>query len=138
MTSKRKNLLRAIFAIAIVAGMIAAPLCGPLCAAGACSPRGSSASAGCHEETALGDSDGTRAEIGAAKICSLSEAPAAKLDERAGRLEQFQQGAAPLAASQASPIALERLANTYSPQERQPRNGPPGLAIAEAPVILRI
>jgi hypothetical protein len=93
--------LRMVLASVTLVAMIAAPLCGSLCAAGACA-KAESQTGDCHDGGAMTKSGAQESNVSTAKNCNLSPFPAARLNENAKLLERPKQQTASLAQHQPS------------------------------------
>jgi hypothetical protein len=131
--------LRIALATITLLAMITAPLCGPLCAAGACMPSTESQTANCHDGATVAMSDGPESNIGATKTCNLSELPAAKLNQSTSRLDrQEEQSAALVLVLHPPAFAAELTEYAKNQQQWQTKRGPAGLSDRTTPTVLRI
>lgn len=131
------NRLRIALATITLLAMITAPLCGPLCAAGACMPSTESQTANCHDGATFAMSDGPESNIGATKTCNLSELPAAKLNQRTSRLDRQEERSAVLVLHPPA-FAAELTEQAKNQQRWQTKSGPAGLSDRTTPTVLRI
>ena len=131
------NSLRIALATITLLAMITAPLCGPLCAAGACMPSTESQTANCHDGATLVKSDGQESTIGATKACNLSELPAAKLNESTSRLDRQQERSAVLVLHPPT-FAAQLTEHAKNRQQWRTKSGPAGLSDRTTPTVLRI
>jgi hypothetical protein len=83
---RRGGALRFTMATVLVLALIAAPVCGSVCAAGACA-NAKSQTGDCHEGGMVATGAAAESNVTAVKSCNLSELPVARLSETVSQVK---------------------------------------------------